>query len=79
MTKFDIENFLAHFFKKDEVVEVNADELQRLVRKSRERDREIQRLKELVDKQSYTIDMKNSTIALLEIEKEPVYQLDLSA
>jgi len=33
MVKFNQDEFLAHYFKKDERVDVNADELQRMIRK----------------------------------------------
>ena len=79
MLKFSTESFLAHFFKKDEVVEVNADELQRLIRKSREKDTIVKRLKSKIEALEFAISAKDARIEILKAETNSVYRLDLSA
>ncbi len=79
MLKFNTDQFLAHFFKKDERVDVNADELQRLVRESRSKDAEIKRLCKIIAEQKMLLLTKDDKILSLEAKIEPTYRLDLSA
>ena len=79
MTKFKEDEFLAYFFKKDEIVEVNADKLQRYVRKNREKESEVTRLKTLNDFLTIKIKKMEANLKEAELKKDFVYRLDLSA
>ena len=78
MIKFNQDEFLAHYFKKDERVDVNADELQRMIRKFKadesKNKSELRRLELLVAFLTDKVKRLESTF-----EKNSTYVLDLSA
>jgi len=80
MLKFNTDEFLAHFFKRDERVEVNADELQRLIRESRSKDAEIKRLCKTIADMKISISIKDERIKTMAMKRSAAaYHLDLSA
>jgi len=78
MIKFNIDQFLAHFFKKNERVDVNADELQRLIRESRSKDAELKRQNALVEFLTEKVNRLENDKKAHELKREFTYSLDLS-
>jgi len=78
MMKFNQDEFLAHYFKKSDRVEVNADELQRMIRTFKSNDakneQELRRLELMVAFLTDKVKRLENTF-----ENKNTYVLDLSA
>lgn len=76
MTTFNTDEFLAHFFKEGETVEVNAAKLQAFIRDTYNED---VKNKNTISKLRTHIALLESKVEALQMERCSSYRLDLSA